>query len=305
MSHNYMGSKFLKSQPIVPQDGVASRSMNSTTSSADTPVLAVSDLVVDAKNSRGHTELLHGVSLSVAAGTMHGLVGETGSGKSITASAIMSLLPTGVSVTSGSVTLDGRELLGLSAREMHDLRGPSFGMIFQNPRTALHPMYTVGKQMARVVDAHMKLSRAQRRERVLHHLRLVGIPDATRIAGSYPHELSGGLAQRAVIATSLICDPTFLIADEPTTGLDATVQRQILELLARLQAELGLSVLMITHDLSIVAQYCSTVTVMRLGDVVEDGPVRQVLRSPAAPYTRSLLRASRLEFVTQRERATA
>ena len=300
-----MGSKFLKMQVTAPHGGVAPRAMNSATSAADSPVLAVSDLVVDAKNSRGQSELLHGVSLSVGAGTMHGLVGETGSGKSITASALMGLLPKGVSVASGSVSLNGRELLGLSAREMHDLRGPAFGMIFQNPRTALHPMYSVGAQMAAVVDAHMKLSRAERRERIYHYLRLTGIPDATRIAGSFPHELSGGLAQRAVIATSLICDPTFLIADELTTGLDATVQRQILELLARLQDELGLSVLMITHDLSIVAQYCATVSVMRLGGVVEEGTARQVLGSPSAVYTQSLLRASRLEYVTQRERASA
>lgn len=279
--------------------------MNSMTSSADIPVLAVSNLVVEAHNSRGHAELLHGVSLSVAPGTMHGVVGETGSGKSITAAAVMGLLPKGVSVKSGSVTLCGRELLGLSAREMHDLRGPSFGMIFQNPRTALHPMYSVGTQMARVVDAHIRLSKSERRERVIHYLRLVGIPDAARIAGAYPHELSGGLAQRVVIATSLICDPTFLIADEPTTGLDATVQRQILELLARLQGELGLSVLMITHDLSIIAQYCATVSVMRLGNVVEEGTVRRVLRSPSAPYTKSLLRATRLEFPALRERAIA
>ncbi len=300
-----MESKFLKTQATVPQGYVATRTMNSTTFTADTPVLAVSDLVVEAKNSRGHSELLHGVSLGVGAGTMHGLVGETGSGKSITASAAMGLLPKGVSVTSGSIKLNGRELLGLPAREMHDLRGPAFGMIFQNPRTALHPMYSVGAQMARVVDAHMKVSKAERRTRVHHYLQLVGIPDPDRIAHSYPHELSGGLAQRAVIATALICDPTFLIADEPTTGLDATVQRQILELLTRLQAELGLSVLMITHDLSIVAQYCATVSVMRLGNVVEDGTVRQVLREPSAEYTQNLLRASRLEFVTPRERAVA
>jgi ABC-type dipeptide/oligopeptide/nickel transport system ATPase component len=300
-----MESKFLKTQATVPQGDVATRTMNSTTFTADTPVLAVSDLVVEAKNSRGHLELLHGVSLGVGVGTMHGLVGETGSGKSITASAAMGLLPKGVSVAGGSIKLNGRELLGLPSREMHDLRGPAFGMIFQNPRTALHPMYSVGTQMARVVDAHMKLSRAERRERVHHYLQLVGIPDPGRIAASFPHELSGGLAQRAVIATALICDPTFLIADEPTTGLDATVQRQILELLSRLQEELGLSVLMITHDLSIVAQYCATVTVMRLGNVVEDGTVRQVLRQPSAEYTQNLLRASRLEFVTQRERAVA
>lgn len=269
------------------------------------PVVTVDNLVVAAHNSRGDAQLLHGVSVAVGAGTMHGLVGETGSGKSITAAAIMGLLPKGVSIVSGSIKLGDQELVGLGHKQLHALRGPALGMIFQNPRTALHPMYSVGDGMGRVLDAHRKMSRKDRQERIHHYLNLVGVPDASRIAQAYPHELSGGLAQRAVIVTSLLCDPTFLIADEPTTGLDATVQRQIMELLARLQAELHLSVLMITHDLSIVAQYCATVSVMHQGDVVEDGPVRQVLRSPAAPYTRNLLKASRLEFVAQRERMTA
>jgi ABC-type dipeptide/oligopeptide/nickel transport system ATPase component len=278
---------------------------SSTLGAADEPVVAVSELRVHAHNSRSSTELLNGVSLSVRPGQMHGLVGETGSGKSITAAAIMGLMPKGVEITGGSIQLLGRELVGLGRRDLHELRGPAFGMIFQNPRTALHPMYSVGVQMNRVLQAHLKLGKKDRTERVVHYLRLVGIPDAERIAHAYPHELSGGLAQRVVIATSLLCDPTFLIADEPTTGLDATVQRQILELLARLQAELNLSVLMITHDLSIVAQYCSTVSVMYAGNVVEDGTVRQVLRAPDAPYTRNLLKSSRLEFVTSRERVSA
>jgi ABC-type dipeptide/oligopeptide/nickel transport system ATPase component len=269
------------------------------------PVVTVQDLRVQAHNSRATTELLHGVSLEVQAGQMHGLVGETGSGKSITAAAIMRLLPKGVGITGGSIKLGDRELVGLGHAELHELRGPSFGMIFQNPRTALHPMYSVGKQMNRVLEAHMSLNRSDRAARILHYLNLVGIPDARRIANAFPHELSGGLAQRVVIATSLLCDPTFLIADEPTTGLDATVQRQILELLAKLQEELNLSVLMITHDLSIVAQYCTSVSVMYQGNVVEEGSVRQVLRAPSAAYTRNLLKASRLEFVTQRERVSA
>lgn len=266
------------------------------------PVVTVEGLVVRSANSRGTHELLHGVGLRVHAGQMHGLVGETGSGKSITAAAMMGLLPRGVSVTAGSIRLGERELVGIEARALHDLRGPAFGMVFQNPRTALHPMYTVGRQMDQVVRAHLDLDRRRREQRVLHYLNLVGIPDARRIAAAYPHELSGGLAQRVVIATALLCDPTFLIADEPTTGLDATVQRQILELLARLQEELGLAVLMITHDLSIVAQYCVSVSVMHRGRVVEEGPVRSVLRTPSAPYTRTLLAASRLESVGRRAR---
>lgn len=277
----------------------------SAVSRSDDTVVTVDGLVVRSDNSRGSNELLHGVSLRVRAGTMHGLVGETGSGKSITAAAIMGLLPKGVSVSAGSIKLGERELIGLGDRQLHDLRGPAFGMIFQNPRTALHPMYSVAKQMSRVVDAHLDLSRKERDARVRHYLNLVGVPDPSRIAAAFPHELSGGLAQRVVIATSLLCDPTFLIADEPTTGLDATVQRQILELLARLQEELRLSVLMITHDLAIVAQCCATVSVMHQGNVVEEGSTRQLLRSPSAAYTRNLLKASRLEFVTQQDRVSA
>jgi ABC-type dipeptide/oligopeptide/nickel transport system ATPase component len=267
--------------------------------------LVVEDLRVEASNSRATNELLHGVSLSIPRGHMHGLVGETGSGKSMTAQSIMGLLPKGVRVTSGSIRLGTTELVGLDDRAMHAMRGPALGMIFQNPRTALHPMHSVGKQMGNVLAAHLELSKSERRERVTRYLSMVGIPDPGRIAQAYPHELSGGLAQRVVIATALVCDPTFVIADEPTTGLDATVQRQILELLARLQQELHLSVLMITHDLSIVAQYCSTVSVMYLGSVVEDGPVRDILKTPQVDYTQRLLRASRLELTSERESVPA
>jgi peptide/nickel transport system ATP-binding protein len=169
-------------------------------------------------------------------------------------------------------------------------------MIFQNPRTTLHPMLTVGKQMDNVLRAHMELSKSERRARILDHLDLVGIPNPSRVAGAYPHELSGGMSQRVVIASSLLCDPSVVIADEPTTGLDATVQRQILDLLAGLQSELGLSVLMITHDLSIVAQYCTAVTVMYQGSVVEHGRSRDVLKNPQADYTRNLIKASALDL---------
>jgi ABC-type dipeptide/oligopeptide/nickel transport system ATPase component len=166
-------------------------------------------------------------------------------------------------------------------------------------------MHSVGKQMGNVLQAHMTLTKQERTERIETFLSMVGIPDPKRIAQAFPHELSGGLAQRVVIATALVCDPTFVIADEPTTGLDATVQRQILELLSRLQDELKLSVLMITHDLSIVAQYCSSVTVMYLGSVVEEGPVRGVLRSPQATYTQRLLKASRLDLASEMESVPA
>jgi ABC-type dipeptide/oligopeptide/nickel transport system ATPase component len=252
----------------------------------------VEDLYV--RTAANH-EILHGVSLEVRPGTMHGLVGETGSGKSMTAQAIMGLLPKNVEIAAGSISLAGRELVGIGERVLRSKRGREFGMIFQNPRTALNPMHQVGKQLDNVLRAHTDMRRAARRERALEYLSLVGIPDPRRIAAAYPHELSGGLAQRAVIATVLVCQPSFVIADEPTTGLDATVQMQILELIAKLQGQLGLGVLMITHDLGIVAQYCASVSVMFAGLVVEHGRSADVITAPTAAYTKSLIASSRLE----------
>lgn len=248
----------------------------------------------------GKHELLHGVSLEVPAGAMHGLVGETGSGKSMTASSIMGLLPKGVRVSGGSIELNGRELVGLKEKQLRKIRGCEFGMIFQNPRTALDPMHQIGAQLDRVLRAHTDFSSKVRASRALEHLSLVGIPDPRRVASAYPHELSGGLAQRAVIATVLACEPTFVIADEPTTGLDATVQMQILELIADLQRQLGLGVLMITHDLGVVAQYCETVSVMFAGSIVEHGRSEEILTAPSAAYTKALLASSRLENLAYR-----
>ena len=258
------------------------------------PALVVEDLGVEIAGRDEVTSVLSDVHLSLDRGRMHGLVGETGSGKSMTARSIVGLLPAGGRVTSGSVRLGDRQLLALDSKEMRHVRGASIGMVFQNPRTALYPMTTVETQMANVLKAHMELGRAERAARIRERLGLVGIDDVDRIARSYPHELSGGLAQRAVIATALLCDPEVLIADEPTTGLDATIQRQILELIAFLQDRLSLSVLVITHDLGIIAQYCDTVSVMRDGRVVEDGSMRQVLLSPGHEYTARLIAASDL-----------
>jgi len=258
------------------------------------PALSVEDLSVEIAGRDSVSTVLTGVGLTLERGRMHGLVGETGSGKSMTARSIIRLLPPGGRVTSGSVRLGKRQLLTLDPKEMREVRGVSIGMVFQNPRTALYPMTTVEAQMGNVLKAHLDLDRAERAARIRERLRLVGIDDEDRIARSYPHELSGGLAQRAVIATALLCDPEVLIADEPTTGLDATIQRQILELIAFLQSELSLSVLIITHDLGIIAQYCGTVSVMHDGRVVEDGDMRQVLLSPQHDYTKRLITASDL-----------
>jgi ABC-type dipeptide/oligopeptide/nickel transport system ATPase component len=270
--------------------------MNATgqTVGSATPALRVKDLTVEVIGSR---ELLHGITLDVMPGEMHGLVGETGSGKSMTAQSIMGLLPRNVQATAGSIELAGRPILGMSQRALQRLRGSDFGMIFQNPRTALSPMHQVRRQMDNVLRAHTELDKAERYERTLEYLSLVGIADPRRIAAAYPHELSGGLAQRVVIATVLVCEPSFVIADEPTTGLDATVQMQILELIAGLQRKLGLGVLMITHDLGIVAQYCTSVSVMYAGNLVEQGSSEEILTRPTAEYTRALIDASTLSGI--------
>ena len=236
---------------------------------------------------------------------MHGLVGETGSGKSMTARAIIGLLPRYGSVTAGRIVVRGVDVTAYSDEQMRAIRGRVIGMVFQNPRAALYPLRSVAGQIGAVLAAHRSVPRAQRLARIHESLRLVGIRDAERVASAYPHQLSGGMAQRVVIATALIAEPKVLVADEPTTGLDATVQRQILELLASLQARLGLSVLMITHDLGIVAQYCHTVSVMHEGEVVEDGPMRRVVTQPAHEYTQRLIAASRLSDVDEAREAAA
>lgn len=270
--------------------------MRSLTASGDgAPTIAVDGLRVDIANQHGRTTILHGVSLELRAGQMHGVVGETGSGKTMTARAITGLLPDGAEITAGAIRFGDRDLARLGEDEFRHIRGCQISMIFQNPRTALHPLLSVQDQMSNVLKAHFELGKRERFERITRALTLAGIPDAERVARAYPHELSGGLAQRVVIATALVCEPRVVIADEPTTGLDATVQRQILDQIAELQRELSLSVLMITHDLAIVAQYCDSVSVMNTGRVVEEGAMRSVLAAPSHEYTKRLLAASRLE----------
>ncbi|MDH0311398.1 ABC transporter ATP-binding protein [Klebsiella pasteurii] len=234
--------------------------------------------------------LVDNVSFALEAGEMLGLVGESGSGKTVTCRALMRLLPgDGLRISGGEVVLDGRDILPLSEGQMSAVRGREIGMIFQNPTSHLNPVMTIGEQIAESRRLHFAANRRQAREDALALLRQVGIPDPQNRLNSYPHEFSGGMRQRAMIAVALAPEPRLLIADEPTTALDVTVQMQILRLLSDLRAELGLAVIMITHDLGVVAQTCDRIAVMYGGRLCEVGDKREVLAGPLHPYTRGLI----------------
>ncbi|MCX4957406.1 MULTISPECIES: ABC transporter ATP-binding protein [Streptomyces] len=257
---------------------------------ADTaaPLLAVRDLRVTFTTERGTVRAVDSIGFTVEAGRTLGIVGESGSGKSVTSLAVMGLHRGPVEV-SGSVALAGRELTGLPERELSKVRGRKMAMIFQDPLSSLHPYYTVGEQIAEHFRVHFKAGRAAARKRAVDMLGEVGIPEPARRAGEYPHQFSGGMRQRAMIAMALACEPDLLIADEPTTALDVTVQAQILELIARLQQERGLGVVMITHDLGVVARVAHEVLVMYGGRAAEQAPADDLFADPAHPYTRGLL----------------
>ncbi|MDU2706898.1 MAG: ABC transporter ATP-binding protein [Klebsiella grimontii] len=234
--------------------------------------------------------LVDNVSFTLEAGEMLGLVGESGSGKTVTCRALKRLLPgDGLRISGGEVVLDGRDILPLSEGQMSAVRGREIGMIFQNPTSHLNPVMTIGEQIAESRRLHFAANRRQAREDALALLRQVGIPDPRNRLNSYPHEFSGGMRQRAMIAVALASEPRLLIADEPTTALDVTVQMQILRLLSDLRAELGLAVIMITHDLGVVAQTCDRIAVMYGGRLCEVGDKREVLAGPLHPYTRGLI----------------
>ncbi len=255
------------------------------------PLLDVENLRVRFDTEDGVVHAVDGVSFSVDVGKTLGIVGESGSGKSVAALTTMGLTRSGVTSISGRITFEGRDMLQLSAGELRQIRGNEIAMIFQDPLSSLHPFYKVGRQLTEAVLAHRDVSRAAARDRVIDLLELVGIPDPHRRVDQYPHEFSGGMRQRAMIAMALANEPKLLIADEPTTALDVTVQAQILALIEGLQRRLGMALIIITHDLGVVAEIADEIAVMYAGRIVERASTSRIFASPAHPYTWGLLKS--------------
>jgi oligopeptide/dipeptide ABC transporter ATP-binding protein len=254
------------------------------------PLLTVEGLRVTFTGERT-VHAVRGLSYEIGPGERLGLVGESGSGKSVSTLALLGLLPAHSSEVTGSAVFAGQELIGASDRTLRAIRGAKVSMVFQDPLISLNPVLTIGRQITETVRVHTGLSKSAANERAVELLQLVGIAAPQRRVHAYPHELSGGMRQRAMIAMALSCQPALLIADEPTTALDVTVQAQILELLRRLRAELGMATLLITHDMGVVAGFVDRLAVMYAGRIVEIGPTQQVLSNPAHPYTVGLLRS--------------
>lgn len=253
--------------------------------------LRIEGLTVDIEVGGEHRRVLDGVDLAIPPGTFLGLVGESGSGKSITASAVLGMLPSAARVVSGSVTLGGTDMVRATEQVLRTIRGPEVSAIFQDPVSTLNPLIRVGAQIAELIRVHDGASRRAAHDQAVELLARMGIDDPERRARQYPHQYSGGMAQRAALARALACAPGLLIADEPTTGLDATVQAEVLALIVDRALAAGSSVLLITHDLAAAAQVCDRIAVMSEGRVVEEGAAAQVLERPEHPYSRSLVEA--------------
>lgn len=252
-------------------------------------ILEVKDLRVNFKVRGGIVQAVRGVNFHVNKGETVAIVGESGCGKSVTAQSLMRLVPSPPAVTTGSIKFKGEEILTKPLRQMENIRGKEMGMIFQDPMTSLNPTLTIGKQIAEGLVKHQGLSAAAAKKRAIEMLQLVGIPNPESRVNQYPHEFSGGMRQRGMIAIALACNPSLLIADEPTTALDVTVQAQIMNVMKDLQVKFGTSIILITHDLGVVADVADRVIVMYAGKVVESGKTRDIFKNPKHPYTRGLL----------------
>jgi peptide/nickel transport system ATP-binding protein len=252
-------------------------------------LLSVENLQTQFRTEEGILRAVDGVSFTISPGETLGIVGESGCGKSVTALSIMRLLAKNASIAGGRIVFEDQDLLTLTEDEMRSIRGNRIGMIFQEPMTSLNPVHTIGEQIAEAVRIHRNASRSAARAHAAEVLRLVRIPDAARRLRDYPHQFSGGMRQRAMIAMALACSPQLLIADEPTTALDVTIQAQILRLMLELKERIGAAVLLITHDLGVVAETCQRVIVMYAGRIVEEARVEALFDNPAHPYTRGLM----------------
>ncbi|MGY4795052.1 ABC transporter ATP-binding protein [Lysinibacillus fusiformis] len=252
-------------------------------------ILEVSDLKIGIQQNKKDIAIVNGVSFQLEKGKTLGIVGESGCGKSMTSLSLMGLLPTGVNWQGGEVYIDQKQINKKSKKEWRKIRGKKVSMIFQEPMSSLNPVYKVGSQIMEMIHSHEKISRKEAHERAVDMLRLVGIPRPDKVVNEYPHQLSGGMRQRVMIAMALACGPEILIADEPTTALDVTIQAQILDLMKDIQEKLDMSIILITHDLGVVAEICERVIVMYAGEIVEEATVLDLFNQPLHPYTKGLL----------------
>ncbi|MBW6419117.1 ABC transporter ATP-binding protein [Celeribacter sp. PS-C1] len=255
----------------------------------NTPLLSVKDLTVQFRTAKGPITAVDGIDLTLERGEVLGIIGESGSGKSVTMRALLRILPEAKTTISGNLLLDGKDALSLKGRDLASYRGGDVSMVFQEPATALDPVYTIGTQIAETVRRHRKVSRKDAQARALEMLELVRIPSPASRLGNYPHEMSGGMRQRAMIALALAAGPKLLLADEPTTALDATVQIQVILLLRELQKEMGMATIFVTHDVGVAAEISDRIAVMYAGRIVETGTAADVLKNPKHPYTQGLL----------------
>lgn len=255
-------------------------------------LLEIKDLHVYFESKTKSVHAVRGVSFHVEKGEVLAIVGESGCGKSVTAKSIMRLLPEKTcTIRNGSILFDGKEVTSMSKKELAKLRGARIGMIFQDPMTSLNPTMTVGDQIAEVLQIHKNVSKKEAKKRAVELIDLAGIPNAVLCCKKYPHQLSGGMRQRVVIAMAIICEPDLLIADEPTTALDVTIQAQILDLLKEIQQKMGMAIILITHDLGVVASFSDRINVMYAGEIVESGTIKEIFSHPKHPYTMGLLQS--------------